>query len=299
MEFKKIAFEVSENEVIKVKNFIIALSDIRNSISVKKTEGPSNTNISFYTFTVEEDVIKDFFAKYSGSGLKMVSQEEIYSKLQSTIKSNAAYNSAISSDISPADIIAIKKVKKIEDFIEEGNYSVLVDITKDIRVEQNKRKRAEAAIPATVKKAIELNFTDGLLGKRRAFTALENLVNIATNTQLKNLRLNHILENAGSKAIELSTKYDDFADELIKIGNNIKIPNLISIKSIVKFAEITLRDDRNFKYEYEADIVYATKNTNLRWLRIAYDSVGSVLTSDEQKQFQKFMSFIEFKKLAN
>ena len=71
------------------------------------------------------------------------------------------------------------------------------------------------------------------------------------------------------------------------------------MKAIVKFSEITLRDDRNFKFEYEADINFASKNTNLRWLRIVYDSIESELSDDERKQYAKFMSFIEFKKLGN
>ncbi len=60
---------------------------------------------------------------------------------------------------------------------------------RDIRLDQNKRHRAETAIPATVKKAIEINFEEGMLGKRRAFVALEELVNIATNAQLKKFKI--------------------------------------------------------------------------------------------------------------
>ncbi len=299
MKFKKLSVEISNNEIAKVKKFITTLGDIRNSVSVKKTEGATGSNISYYTFTIEEEVIKDFFVKCSGANFKFRSQEEISENLRANIKSNAAYNAAVSGTVNSDDLKSIKKIKKIEDFIEEGNYAVLLDIVKDIRLEQNKRNRAEAALPATVKKAIELNYAEGILGRRRAFGALEELVKIATNAQLKNLRLNHILENSGYKAMELCTKYDDFADELIKIANNIKMPNIVSIKSIIMFAEITLRDDRNFKSDYEADIVFATKNSNLRWLRMAYDSIEQELSDDEKKSYDMFMSFIEFKKLGN
>ncbi len=99
--------------------------------------------------------------------------------------------------------------------------------------------------------------------------------------------------------MELCTKFDDFADELIKIANNIKMPNIVSIKAIILFTEITLLDNRNFKSVYEADIVYATKNTNLRWLKIAYDTVEHELKEDDKKKYEMFMSFIEYKKLGN
>ena len=299
MEFKKISVEVHENEAAKIKEFIVSLADIRNSVSVKKMEGGNESKSDFYIFTIEIEVLKDFVLKLSKVDLKIVSQEEINDKLRGTIKSNAAYNSAVGSDINPADLKELKKVKTIEDFIKDGEYKVLLDIIKDIRLEQNKRNRAETALPAAVKRAIDINYEEGLLSKRRAFVSLDELVEIATNSQLKNLRLNHILENAGYRAIEICTNYSDFADELIKIGNNIKMPNIISIKSIIKFSEIVIKDSTTFKSDYEADVVYAIKNTNLRWLNIAYDSVEKTLTDEEKIWFDNFMSFIKFKKLGN
>jgi len=299
MEFKKISIELFEDEAAKLKSFLVSLSDIRNSISVKKMEGGNESKSDFYIFTVEMDALKEFVVKLSRTDLKIITQEEINEKLKSTIKSNAAYSSATNSDISPAELKALKKVKTIEDFIKNGEYKVLLDIIKDIRLEQNKRNRAETALPAAVKRAIEINYEEGLQCKRRAFISLEELTEICTNSQLKNLRLNHIIENAGYKAIEICINYNDFADELIKIANNIKMPNIISMKAVIKFSEITLRDDRNFKSDFEADIVYAVKNTNLRWLNIAFDSVEEEITNEEKEQFNKFMSFIKFKKLGN
>lgn len=299
MHFKKISVEITEEYTPNIKEFLGRVGEIRNSISIRKLEGSKDKKIAFYTFTVEEDVLREFLQKLKESKLKVVSQEEINEKLAGTLTTNAAYKSAVNSDITSDDLQTLKKVKKIEDFIEEGNYKILVNILRDIRVAQSKRERATSSIPATVRNAIEIQFNEGLKGKRRAFPALEELVNIATNAELKNLRLNHILENAGYKAIELCTKYDDFADELIKIANNIKMPNLISIKAAIKFAEITLRDNRNFRFAYEADIVYAIKNTNLRWLRIAWDSVSEEISEEEKIEFDKFISFIEFKKLGN
>lgn len=299
MEFKKISIELFEDEAAKLKSFLVSLSDIRNSISVKKMEGGNESKSDFYIFTVEMDALKEFVVKLSRTDLKIITQEEINEKLKSTIKSNAAYSSATNPDISPAELKALKKVKTIEDFIKNGEYKVLLDIIKDIRLEQNKRNRAETALPAAVKRAIEINYEEGLQSKRRAFISLEELTEICTNSQLKNLRLNHIIENAGYKAIEICINYNDFADELIKIANNIKMPNIISMKAVIKFSEITLRDDRNFKSDFEADIVYAVKNTNLRWLNIAFDSVEEEITNEEKEQFNKFMSFIKFKKLGN
>jgi len=299
MEFKKISIELFEDEAAKLKSFLVSLSDIRNSISVKKMEGGNESKSDFYIFTVEMDALKEFVVKLSRTDLKIITQEEINEKLKSTIKSNAAYSSATNSDISPAELKALKKVKTIEDFIKNGEYKVLLDIIKDIRLEQNKRNRAETALPAAVKRAIEINYEEGLQSKRRAFISLEELTEICTNSQLKNLRLNHIIENAGYKAIEICINYNDFADELIKIANNIKMPNIISMKAVIKFSEITLKDDRNFKSDFEADIVYAVKNTNLRWLNIAFDSVEEEITNEEKEQFNKFMSFIKFKKLGN
>ncbi|MBU0474190.1 MAG: hypothetical protein KKF62_08500 [Bacteroidetes bacterium] len=299
MEFKKVSVEILDNEVSKIKQFLMSLSDIRNSISIKKLEGGNESKSDFYVFTIEQDVLKEFVIKLSNANLKIVTQEEINEKLRSTIKSNAAYNSATDTDISPADLKAAKSVKTIEDFIKEGEYKILLNIIKDIRLEQNKRNRAEGALPAAVKKAIEIHYEEGLQSKRRAFVSLEELVEIATNSQLKTLRLNHILENAGFRAIEICIHYKDFADELIKIANNIKIPNIVSIKAIIKFAEITLNDSRNFKPDFEADIIYAIKNTNLRWLNIAFDSVINTLNEEEKNNVEKFMDFIKYKKLGN
>ncbi len=299
MEFHKISVEVSDREIDKIKKFVVALGDIRSSVSVKKSESNKDLGSSFYTFSIETEVIKDFLLKFNKANLKAISQDEMNERLRSTIKSNAAYNSAVNTNVNAGDIKGINKKKTLADFISDGNYEVLLDMIKNIRLEENKRHRAEVGIPAAVKRAIEINFEEGESGKRRASGALEALVNIATNSQLKNLRLNHILINAGQKAIEICTLYDDFADELIKIGNNIKIPNIISINSIVKFSAITLRNNRDFKPEYEADINIAIKNTNLRWLRMAYDNVEQEINDEDKKLFERFISFIEYKKLGN
>ncbi|MCF6269167.1 MAG: hypothetical protein L3J41_05635 [Melioribacteraceae bacterium] len=299
MEFHKISVEVSEGESANIKKFIVSLGDIRSSVSVKKSESNKDLKTSFYTFSIETDVIKDFLLKFNKAHLKAVSQDEMNEKLRTSIQSNAAYNSAVNSAVSSDDLKGIRKRKTLDDFISEGNYAVLLDMIRNIRLEENKRHRAEMGIPTAVKRAIEISFEEGESGKRGASSALEELINIATNAQLKNLRLNHILINAGQKAIEICTLYEDFADELIKIGNNIKMPNIISINSVVKFSSITLRDDRNFKPEYEADINIAIKNTNLRWLRMAYDSVEHEISDEDKKLYERFISFIEYKKLGN
>jgi hypothetical protein len=299
MEFHKISVKVGDHEVSKLQQFIVSLGDIRNSISVKKSESVKELKITFYTFSIETDVIKEFLPKFNQANLKVVSQDEMNEILRPSRQSNAAYQAAVNTDINPADLQTIKRKKTLQDYIDEGEYSVLLNISKNIRLEQNKRDRAEAALPAAIKNAIEINFDNGMNSKRSAFVAVEELVSIATNAELKNLRLNYILENAGYKAIEICTHYNDYADELIKIANNIKMPYIICLKAAVKFSEITLRDDRNFRFEYEADINFASKNTNLRWLRIVSDSVESELTEDEKQQFNKLMSFVEWKKLGN
>ena len=299
MEFNKISVEVADHNADRIKKLLVSLSDIRNSISVKKCDAEKDSNRSFYTFTIESDVLKDFAIKLRQSQLKVVTQDYINSALKSTIKTNAAYNSAVDTGISANDLKSLRKVKTIEDFIEEGHYEVLLSIVRDIRAEQSKRHRAEVALPAAVKKAIEINFEDGKKTSKRAMIALTELIKIATNSQLKNLRLNYILENAGNKAIELCTLFKDFADELVKIGNNIKVPNIVSINAIIKFSQITLRSNRDFKYDYEADINFAIKNTNLRWLRMAFDTTEHLLDDENKEYFNRFLSFIEYKKLGN
>ena len=236
MDFRKILVEITEEDSHKIKNLLGSISDIRNSVSIKKMDGNKDQKVAFFTFTIEEDVLRDFVVKLKKSKVKVVSQNEVNNKLRTYINSKAAYNSAVNSDISSDELEILKKKKKIEDFIKEGNYKVLLDILRDIRLDQNKRYRAETAIPAAVKNAIENNYEEGILGKRRAYSALEELVNIATNTQLKNLRLDYILEIAGLRAIELCTKHDDFADELIKIANNIKMPLSFSASPIPHFS---------------------------------------------------------------
>jgi len=299
MDFHKISVEVTENDVDKIKQFIMTFGEIRSFVTVKKTVGNKELKLFYYTFTIETEAIQKFLIKFNAANLRAVSQDEMNEKLNTSIKSNAAYNSAVEADINSKDLKGLKRKKTLADFISEGQYEVLLDMIRNIRLEHSKRQRAEAGIPLAVKRAIELNFEDGKSGKRRASVALEELVKIATNAQLRNLRLNHILINAGMKAIEMCTLYEDFADELIKIGNNIKIPNIISIKSVVKFSEIALRDDRNFKPAYEADINIAIKSTNLRWLRMAFDTVEHEIEADGKVLYERFISFIEFKKLGN
>ena len=299
MDFHKISVKISDNQVSQLQKFIITLGDLRSSVSVKKSESIKELKISFYTFSIDTEVIQEFLIKFNNAKLTAVSQDEMNDLLRPTRKSAAAYKAAVNTEVSAQDLRNIRKIKTLDDYISEGEYEVLLAMIRNIQLDHSKRQKAESGIPNAVKKAIELNYEDGKSGKRRASFAIEELVKISTNAPLKNMRLNHILINAGQKAIEICTLYDDFVDELIKIGNNIKIPNIISINSVVKFSEITLIDNRNFKEKFGADINIAIKSTNLRWLRMAYDTVENEISGDDKVLYERFISFIENKKLGN
>lgn len=296
MNFHKVAVEFSDNNVQQLQQFINSLGDLRSVVSVKKTETLKEENTSFYTFIVEADSIKKFLIKLKNFGLKIVSDDELNNRLRPYRKIAKAKKAEESTKIGIEGLKHRLKKRTIQNLVDEGEYRELLIILKNIRTDQSKRKEAESGIPKALKNAIELNFDQAIANRNRAFGAIDELISIASNPELKDPKLDHIIKNAGNKAIQLCETYKKFTETLIKISNNNNIPYSICIKAVIKFSEITLEGTRNHKPEYDEAISYAINNSNLRWLRIVFATIGNVLSWEEKKHYTEFISFIEFEK---
>jgi len=295
MKFKKITIKVEKDDEAKLQRFLLTLGDMRSSVNVRKSELSSVKYESVVTFNVESDKIDKFKYKLNRGAFNILKQGDIDKQIQSAIDNKKIIPGDLTGvGMSSAELKTLKKRQTLEDLIEEGNYVELLAISKDIRQEPNKKLKAEVGVPRAVKIAIDYALDKGLNGKSFAFRSLDELIKLATNPELKQLGINDLLIRSGNNAIEICTTYDDFADDLVKIANNIKLHNSVNIKAIIKFSQIVLSDPE----KYTLDIDFAIKNMNIRWLRIAFDAVENSITQEEKNDFNNIIDFIEEKRLA-
>lgn len=296
MKFEKITIKVEKDDEAKLHRFLLTLGDMRSSVNVRKSELGSDKYESVVTFNVESDKIDKFKDKLNRGAFNILTQGDIDNQIQSAIDNKKIMPGDLTgAGMSSAELQSLKKKRQtLEDLIEEGNYNELLAISKDIRQEPNKKSKAKAGVPRAVKIAIEYAHEKGLKGKSLAFRSLDELIKLAINPDLKQLGINDLLIKAGNNAIEICTTYDDFADDLVKIANNIKLHNSVNVKALIKFSQIVLSDPE----KYALDIDFAIKNMNMRWLRIAFDAVVDSVTQEEKNDFNNIIDFIEEKRLT-
>lgn len=154
--------------------------------------------------------------------------------------------------------------------------------------------KAKELLTDTIFNAIDNLANYAFDNPKRRQEAIDQLLLIATDKDLKMFHKTDEMINAGLSAIELSLENYEYYDNLIMIANNSKLSNLTNIKSAIALSELISKanDDELEKFP---DFV---KTINTRWLRIAFESVEQKLEKEEIQYFNSLLQFIEEKRRA-
>ncbi|MCB0750008.1 MAG: hypothetical protein KDC52_00895, partial [Ignavibacteriae bacterium] len=131
--------------------------------------------------------------------------------------------------------------------------------------------------------------------------AVDELLNIATDSDLKLFQKRNEIIKAGEAAIAISTTNEKLYDNLVAIANNTKLENILNVKATVCLAAIILESE-NIANEQEMELTKrnplpdVNKELNTRWLKIAYETVFNKLNQEEKNSFNQLISFIEEKR---
>lgn len=180
-------------------------------------------------------------------------------------------------------------IEELKRFSDEGKIKeIILEAKGGIRSSLEITEKARKLLSATIKIAIKnlINYAEEKLGKRP--DAIDQLILIATDKDLKLLRKIDETNEAGLAAIQISLTHQNYYEYLIKIANNTKLNNFMNIKAANSLAELYLSN-----YEEEIQLPDVIKDINTRWLRIAFESAKKNLSYEEIEKFEHFVEFIE------
>lgn len=160
-------------------------------------------------------------------------------------------------------------------------------------------QKAKNSLTHTVDVAIEnlIRYAEENPTKRQ--NAINELLDIATDSDLKLFQNRKEMIKAGEAAIALAINHEDLYDNLISIANNNKLENILNVKSTIYLSGIILSIDENnqeLDSDKQVELPDVVRLLNTRWLKIAFETVQSKLSEEEKNNFNDLISFIEQKR---
>jgi len=202
--------------------------------------------------------------------------------------------------------------KEISVHVKQITFSELENLSQQGKIKEVAReaKGGVGANPEIVQKAKNiLGYTvdvaiDNLLkyseeNPTKKQNAINELLDIATDSDLKLFQNRNEMIKAGEAAIALAINNEELYDSLILIANNNKLENILNVKAAIYLSGIILSvDEASQELDTENQIVLpdVIKYLNIRWLRIAAEIVWNKLTEEEKLSFDNLLSFIEDKR---
>lgn len=180
----------------------------------------------------------------------------------------------------------------IDDLIDDGKYTDLIKISKDITYNPETITKAKSFITLSVTNSIIKNIEKAAKYRWELNQTIESLLKIASDKPLKNYNCDQLMEQAGIIAIELSAKNEDSLNYLIKISNLKNVDPLLNIKAAIRLGGILLSNPD----KYETEINKALKELNTRWLDAILDPIRNKLAANEIEIFDKFISYLKSKR---
>ncbi len=290
MSVEKITIVTDEKNLKRVEKVIDSIRQINQSLIVGKiTYGQvgKDTLLSFDTDKQYYNFMKD---KLHKNRIKVVSNVEPINEIKLSMEQRKA--SSITKWRSKGEKKNPEEQTPIEKTAEEGNYSQLIKIIKEIRSGQQNIDDAKNLLPKALKTAIEKAVADFNKYEHRQSDIIDLLLDISSNSFLQAPRYTHFRKKAAEAVVELVACRRSQLYVLINICNNTKIDYIGSVKSAVKFVEKTFAEPDVF----DSDIEYAVQNLNLRHLLLAYPMVEHELSDEEIDSFNQLVDFIQSKK---
>ena len=293
MEFEKIVLKSDPRDLERLKKTVGRFSELYpNMIRSKFKYGKLGDDVITY-FTVDLDHYRLVFQKLFANDFVILPDTEKASQILKELKRNAEldYNSKPANPSSKTGDQTDQEGTgdiRVDKLVNEGNYEELLRLSKSVGLDRTISTEVQNNIINAVEKAIELNYDNALKRRSAVSSSITNLINIASDQNLKTLQKFDIIKKAGLTAVNICKKFPDFADELITICNNNHLHNLINLTAAVAFWNIVSTDEKL----YEIELSHAAKSLNYKWLEIIFDIHRVDMSHDEQESFRALVAYI-------
>lgn len=185
----------------------------------------------------------------------------------------------------------------LEQLIRNGEYGVLINISRDIRANKERRDGALSGLDGAISNAIKTNYSEGMKETLRAADRAAKLVSIASSSKLKFMQKSAFTHEAGLLAINLAGSTPHAFEKLIDMVNDSHIDPAVIVKAAAKFSAVVIMDSKpNIKA-----IDYAMEKANIANLQSAFEAVKDnfsqhEITKHEIMAVKKFVEFINDKR---
>lgn len=290
MKHEKIIIKITGSEKEKIEAILDKMASIPSVEVSKLTYGQLGSEI-IASFDIDDAHFAMVAEKIYAAGLNLLPTNDKISQVLEFLYGK--YGKRTPSKTAPAAQANMPPSSEaVQEYKNSGRYEELLKIMKLVNIDQKLRDLAKESIAESVKNAIEQLYNAALVNKHSFQNALGGLLKIASDITLKSLNIQSMQKKAGFAAIAICENYSHQVDELIKIGNNAQIPNVVNVKAVSKFWEIISVDID----KHQGDVALALKNLNLRILENAYDVAYSELNDAERKSFNDFRAFYRLNK---
>ncbi len=286
---KSITVLTNEKDLVSIKSILKFLKERYSELLIVKFRAGLIGDNTIISFKVNSEYYPIVLEKLAFNDIQIIMKDKEEAnfienkKEQKRRKLRAQGWSEISSNKKQ---ITIEELKRFSD---EGKIKeIILEAKGGIRSSLEITEKARKLLSATVKIAIKnlINYAEEKLGKRP--DAIDQLILIATDKDLKLLHKIDETNEAGLAAIQISLTHQNYYEYLIKIANNTKLNNFMNIKAANSLAELYLSNS-----DEEIQLPDVIKDINTRWLRIAFESAKKNLSYEEIEKFEHFVEFIE------
>ena len=294
-DIKSITILIKEKDLIPVKAILNFLKEKYQNLSIMKFRTGFIGEDILISFKVTDEYYPIILEKFAYNDIPIIMKDKKVlefideKKLQKKRKMQTQGWSEISvskKQISFSELIKLAEEGKIKEIAKEakGGVGANIEIV----------KRAKQLLSTTIGNAIAnlIEYSEKV-GKKQE--VINQLILVASDKDLKLFHKHEDMNNAGSAAIEISTKHKKYYCNLIDIANNSKLNNIINVKAVIKYANF-YNDLTEEEIEKLPDIV---KLLNTRWLKIAFETVQQKLNSEEIKVFNHFIDLVDEKRKSN
>ena len=241
------------------------------------------------SFDVEEEFYGSILEKLEFTGAKSVIKTENTGSVAKNDQPGIALQ--VDSKDAPSQFKTSSNQNKntLENFIAEGDYEKVIELSKNVKSGYEMMKKAKEKIDDAVTNAIKITYNRAVQNKVYLEESITKLTRISSDKRLKLLNKVDLMTAAGLRAVKLCENSFENVSDLILIANNNLLPNIVVIKAAVKFSEIIFSEPEKYAEDYK----YAVKYLNTRWLLIAKDVVISKITLNEKLHLKNLIDYID------
>ncbi|MFZ1289995.1 MAG: hypothetical protein WAR79_07885 [Melioribacteraceae bacterium] len=297
---KTITILIKEKDLTVIKSILDFLKDKHKDFSVMK----------YKTGKIGEDVLVSF--KVHKIFYPHVLEKFAYNDIPVIIKDQSVIDYIDEKKEQKKQKLRARGWKEISVHIKQITFQELDELINEGRIKEVAKEakggvgtnseivqKAKNSLTHTVDVAIENLIRYAEENPKRKQNAINELLDIATDSDLKLFQKRSEMIKAGEAAIAIAINNEELYENLISIANNNKLENILNIKSTIYLSGIILSIDENnqtLDTDKQVELPDVVKLLNTRWLKIAFETVLNKLSDEEKNNFNELVSFIEEKR---